>query len=62
MFQQRFHEAMAGLLPLTSCIVPEYGTEALINDERKTGELDFYIRHGNSRWALELLRDGHKDQ
>ena len=56
-FQQLFHESIASLLPPSYRIVPEYGTEALMQGKMKTGELDFYIRHG-AKWGLELVRDG----
>lgn len=56
-FQQLFHESIASLLPSSYRILPEYGTEATINGELKTGELDFYILNG-MKWGLELLRDG----
>jgi hypothetical protein len=56
-FQQLFHEAISALLPASYRIIPELGTEALLDGKVVTGELDFYIRHGN-KWALKLLRDG----
>ena len=48
-FQQLFHEAIYLLLPLKYRIVAEFGTSAKVNGEKKTGELDFYIRNGR-RW------------
>jgi hypothetical protein len=55
-FQQLFHEAIASLLPVSYRIIPELGTQAKIDGEVVTGELDFYIKNGK-KWALELLRD-----
>ena len=58
-YQQLFHKAISALLPTTYHIIPELGTEAVIDGKLKTGELDFYIRNG-TKWGLELLRDGDK--
>jgi hypothetical protein len=57
-FQQLFHEAISELLPGSYRIIPELGTEALLHGKVVTGELDFYIRNGGRKWALELLRFG----
>lgn len=54
--QQLFHEAIASLLPVSYRIIPELGTQAMIDSKVVTGELDFYIKNGK-KWALELLRD-----
>ena len=58
-YQQLFHEAISALLDTTYRIIPELGTEAMIDGKLKTGALDFYIRNGN-KWGLELLRDGDR--
>lgn len=58
-FQHLFHERMYALLSPAYRIIAEFGTEAKIDGELKTGELDFYIKNGN-KWAVELLRDGDK--
>jgi hypothetical protein len=58
-FQHLFHERMYALLSPTYRIIAEFGTEAEVDGEVKTGELDFYIKNGN-KWAIELLRDGDK--
>lgn len=57
-YQQLFHEAIASLLPVSYRIIPELGTQAMIDGKVVTGELDFYIKNGK-KWALqvELLRD-----
>lgn len=58
-FQHLFHERMYALLSPAYRIIAEFGTKAKIDDESKTGELDFYIKNGN-KWAVELLCDGDK--
>jgi hypothetical protein len=58
-YQQLFHEAISAILPTSYRIIPELGTEALIGNKFKTGELDFYIKNGH-KWALEFLRNGEK--
>ena len=57
-YQQLFHEAIASLLPVSYRIIPELGTQAMIDGKVVTGKLDFYIKNGK-KWALqvELLRD-----
>jgi hypothetical protein len=58
-FQHLFHKRMDALLSPNYRIIAGFGTEAEINGEVKTGELDFYIKNGN-KWAVELLCDGDK--
>jgi hypothetical protein len=50
---------MYALLSPAYRIIVEFGAEADIDGEVRTGELDFYIKNGN-KWAVELLRDGDK--
>ena len=59
-YQQLFHEAIASLLPMSYLVIPELGTMAEVDGKPVTGELDFYMKNGNNKWALELLRDGSK--
>jgi hypothetical protein len=56
-FQQIFHEAIAGQLPAHHTVLPEMNTCVVINGKRVLGELDFYI-NGGLEWALELVRSG----
>jgi hypothetical protein len=56
-FQQLFNEAISRQLPRRNIVIPELNTQAVVEGETKSGELDFYI-NGELQWALELLRKG----